>query len=116
MTNRDIPSERSRRSLRQPAGTGKVPSRHDWRGCGRTGATKGQPGGTSDLGMSFTTALEDIIMTEQPKDISGRGERQALTANEDFWGPPISVYTREQAFEDGVLVDVTPWASSGPDG
>ena len=55
-------------------------------------------------------------MTEQPKDISGRGERQALTANEDFWGPPISVYTREQAFEDGVLVDVTPWASSGPDG
>jgi hypothetical protein len=58
----------------------------------------------------------DIIMTEQPKDISGQGEQQILTADEDFWGAPISVYTREQALADGVLVDVTPWASSGPDG
>lgn len=24
----------------------------------------------------------------------------------DFWGPPISVYTREQAIEDGLLVEV----------
>lgn len=66
--------------------------------------------------MSFTNAMEDIIMTEQPKDISGQGERQILTADEDFWGPPIFVYTRAQALADGVLVDVSAWASSGPDG
>ena len=35
---------------------------------------------------------------------------------EDFWGEPISIYTREQAIEDGVLVDVTEWASSGANG
>lgn len=28
------------------------------------------------------------------------------------FGSPISVYTREQAIEDGVLVDVTEWASA----
>ncbi len=26
---------------------------------------------------------------------------------EDFFGPPISVYTDEQAVEDGILVDIT---------
>jgi hypothetical protein len=31
---------------------------------------------------------------------------------DDFWGPVISRYTREQAIEDGVLVDVTEWASA----
>jgi hypothetical protein len=35
---------------------------------------------------------------------------------DDFWGAPISVYTRKQAVEDGVLVDVSPWASNGPEG
>ena len=35
---------------------------------------------------------------------------------DDFWGEPISIYTREQAIEDGVLVDVSNWAGSGPDG
>jgi len=35
---------------------------------------------------------------------------------EDFWGEPISIYTREQAIEDGVLVDVSDWAGPGPDG
>jgi hypothetical protein len=34
---------------------------------------------------------------------------QADTAFDDFWGEPIHVYTRQQAIEDGVLVD----ASSG---
>ena len=29
---------------------------------------------------------------------------------EDFFGPPISIYTRRQAINDGVLVDVTPTA------
>jgi hypothetical protein len=29
----------------------------------------------------------------------------------DFYGEPISVYTRAQAIEDGILVDVTEWAS-----
>jgi len=55
-------------------------------------------------------------MTEQPKDISGQGEGQSAMTPEDFWGAPISVYTRQQAIEDGVLVDVSAWASSGPDG
>jgi len=35
---------------------------------------------------------------------------------DEFWGEPISIYTREQALEDGVLVDVSAWAGSGPDG
>ena len=44
-------------------------------------------------------------------------EPGTTTATPDqFWGNPISVYTRQQAIEDGVLVDVTDWASSGPDG
>src|SRR5712691_13345787 len=30
----------------------------------------------------------------------------------EFWGEPISAYTREQAIADGVLVDVTEWASA----
>jgi hypothetical protein len=34
----------------------------------------------------------------------------------DLFGQPISVYTRAQALADGVLVDVTPWASNGPEG
>ena len=28
----------------------------------------------------------------------------------DYFGEPISVYTRQQAIDDGVLVDVTKWA------
>jgi hypothetical protein len=35
---------------------------------------------------------------------------------DDFWGPPISIYTRAQAIEDGVLVDVSDWAGAGPNG
>jgi len=34
----------------------------------------------------------------------------------DLFGEPVSAYTREQPLADGVLVDVTSWASSGPDG
>jgi hypothetical protein len=34
----------------------------------------------------------------------------------DLFGEPIAIYTRAQALADGVLVDVTAWASSGPDG
>lgn len=30
----------------------------------------------------------------------------------EFWGEPISVYTRDQAIEDGFIVDVTEWASA----
>ena len=29
-----------------------------------------------------------------------------------FYGEPISTYTREQAIEDGTLVDVTEWGSA----
>ena len=35
----------------------------------------------------------------------------AATMTEIF-GEPISIYTREQAIDDGVLVDVTEWASA----
>jgi hypothetical protein len=37
-------------------------------------------------------------------------------ATTDLFGNPISVYTRAQAVADGVLVDVTAWASTGRDG
>ena len=30
---------------------------------------------------------------------------------QDYFGAPISVYTRRQAIDDGVLVDVTKWAN-----
>jgi hypothetical protein len=60
--------------------------------------------------------MEDITMTDQSKDIGGRTEGQSPATNNSFWGAPISVYTREQALEDGVLVDVSAWASNGPDG
>ena len=30
-----------------------------------------------------------------------------MQTTEDFWGEPIHTYTRAQAFEDGVLIDVT---------
>lgn len=33
-----------------------------------------------------------------------------MTSMEEFFGEPISIYTRAQAIEDGVLVDVTPIA------
>lgn len=35
---------------------------------------------------------------------------------QEIFGEPIYVYTRQQAIEDGVLVDVTEWAGSGPNG
>lgn len=41
-----------------------------------------------------------------------RNEENQSSLHEVF-GEPISVYTREQAIEDGVLVDVSRWA--GPD-
>jgi hypothetical protein len=68
------------------------------------------------LWMSFTNVMEDITMTDQSKDIGGRTEGQSPATNNSFWGAPISVYTREQALADGVLVDVSAWAGSGPDG
>jgi hypothetical protein len=34
----------------------------------------------------------------------------------EIFGEPISVYTRADAIADGMLVDVTAWASDGPDG
>jgi hypothetical protein len=34
----------------------------------------------------------------------------------DVFGEPIFVYTRQQAIEDGILVDVTAWAGDGPEG
>jgi hypothetical protein len=66
--------------------------------------------------MSFTNTMEDIIMTQQSTNTSGTREGQTPNTDEDFWGAPISVYTRQQGIEDGVLVDVTAWASSGPEG
>jgi hypothetical protein len=45
-----------------------------------------------------------------------RNERATVRDTTELFGEPISVYTRAQALADGVLVDVTAWASSGPDG
>jgi hypothetical protein len=46
-----------------------------------------------------------------------RPEGDGEAASEaDLFGEPIAVYTRQEAIEDGVLVDVTAWASTGPDG
>lgn len=41
---------------------------------------------------------------------TGTGSMDEVTA---FYGEPISVYTRKQAIEEEVLVDVTAWASAG---
>lgn len=35
---------------------------------------------------------------------------------EEIFGEVISSYSRAQAIDDGVLVDLTKWASNGPDG
>lgn len=40
-------------------------------------------------------------------DIHGKAETETIA---DFFGPAISIYTREQALEDGVLVDVSDLA------
>lgn len=37
---------------------------------------------------------------------------QPTQTDDDIFGPVISTYTRTQAIDDGVLVDVTEWASS----
>jgi hypothetical protein len=66
--------------------------------------------------MSFTNAMEDSIVTTQPADITENDVRQSGKAADDFWGSPISIYSRQQAIEDGVLADVSAWASSGPEG
>lgn len=39
----------------------------------------------------------------------------AVTTVEDFFGPPISVYTRQQAIEDGVLVQLSGDGYEGDD-
>ena len=51
-------------------------------------------------------------MTNRP-DLRNVPLDSQLTA---IFGEPISIYTRDQAVEDGALVDVTSWAGSGPDG
>jgi hypothetical protein len=33
--------------------------------------------------------------------------RKDKKMKDDFWGEPISIYTRKQAIEDGVLIDVS---------
>ena len=49
-----------------------------------------------------------------PTDLHERGpdeqQGEMLSPMSEFFGPPISVYTREQALEDGVLVDVSETA------
>ena len=42
-------------------------------------------------------------LTERPDERQG----EMLSPMAEFFGPPISVYTREQAIDDGVLVDVS---------
>jgi hypothetical protein len=49
----------------------------------------------------------------EPASAEGAAQPPAAPSDpvREFFGEPISVYTRAQALEDGVLVDVTPWAS-----
>ncbi len=47
---------------------------------------------------------------------AAEGKASAVTAAipdpvREFFGEPIHVYTRRQALDDGVLIDVTPWAA-----
>lgn len=55
-------------------------------------------------------------MTTETDPTTTQAAVESTGAGVAFWGPPISVYTREQAIDDGVLVDVSEWAGSGPDG
>jgi hypothetical protein len=51
--------------------------------------------------------------------VTKRSEHSPLRSDPyitEIFGDPISVYTREEALADGVLIDVSQWAGSGPDG
>ena len=47
---------------------------------------------------------------EPPPSGEAAGPSAPLDPVREFFGEPIHVYTRRQALEDGVLVNVTPWA------
>jgi hypothetical protein len=63
--------------------------------------------GSGPAGSGFRAAGGEGVTTNNRDEVNTTG---------DMWGEPISVYTRQQAVEDGVLVDVSAWASSGPEG
>lgn len=45
-------------------------------------------------------------MSRTPRPFDNRGVGASAPAPDSFWGKPISIYTRKQAIEDGVLVDL----------
>jgi hypothetical protein len=65
----------------------------------------------------MTSESEVIMHEESSPDIPDYNvDHQPDDPLTEFFGEPLSVYTRDQAVKDGVLVDVTAWASSGPNG
>jgi hypothetical protein len=61
------------------------------------------------------SSKKEGTMTERPQPHDDL-DRAAVPRPEDpltaLFGNPISVYTRQQAIDDGVLVDVSEWASA----
>ena len=43
--------------------------------------------------------------------MSSMSSREGMRELADFYGEPVFVYTRQQAIEDGCLIDVSKWAS-----
>ena len=52
----------------------------------------------------------DVVPTTLHERGPDEQQGELLSPMAEFFGPPISVYTREQAIDDGVLVDVSETA------
>lgn len=60
---------------------------------------------------SLVSISQDRDAPFEPRTIPEPAPQLPLSMTE-VWGEPVSVYSRAQAIEDGVLVDVTEWASA----
>lgn len=56
-------------------------------------------------------ASTPTVVAEPPEGQAPQESAPPQDSLQEFFGDPISVYTRAQALEDGILIDVTPWAS-----
>jgi hypothetical protein len=77
--------------------------------------TDGSPLTTASLYSDLLNeALSEVnwheIAEDYLPDLPEAKEPKPENSPDDFWGPPISVYTRAQAIADGVLVDATKMA------
>jgi hypothetical protein len=71
-----------------------------------------QPDEAERFARRLTEAAERVYLQEAGMEEAGMQENRMNGANEvndisEFFGDPIHVYTREEAKQDGVLVDVT---------